>query len=89
MIIDTLVLMPVEGPGDMLAHQGRSVITAGIQGVYDSGVARRITQSDGYIAQPALIADAADGRACGALQKLILTPGEYFDEQRGIQTMAR
>ena len=88
MIIDTLALMLVEGPGNMLAHQGRSVITAGVQGVYDGGVARCIPQGDGYIAQPALIADAADGRACGALQKLILAPGEYLDEQGGIETMA-
>lgn len=65
------------------------MIKARVQGLEYSLIIRRITQGDGYIAQPAFIADATDGRACGALQKFLLAPGKYLDEQGRIQAVAR
>ena len=50
---------------------------------------RRIAQRHGDIAQPALVADAADGRTLGAREELLLGPREQLREPRGIESMPR
>ena len=56
--------MPLQRPGDMLAHQRRGAVAMPAQAGHGVGIAgRRVAQRHGDVAQPALVADAADGRA--------------------------
>src|SRR5262245_40464024 len=50
---------------------------------------RRVAQADGEIAQPPLVADAADGRALQAPVEVGLGPGEQLDQRGAVEAVAR
>src|SRR3984957_20775628 len=77
-----------ERPVHVLAHQGGGVLRAAAQRLEQRRRGGRIAKRDGDVAQPTLIADAADGAACRALQKLRLAPGKELGQLRVIQTVA-
>ena len=66
--------MLIECPGNVLADQGRSVVLPLAQRLYYALGRRRIAQRYRDIAQPAFIADAANGRAGGLYQERVLIP---------------
>ena len=80
--------MPLQRPLHVLAHQRRRMVGARIQRRHDGRVAApgvgRIAEADGEVAQPALVADAADGAAFGLAQKGGLVPRKQDKRERGI-----
>src|SRR5690606_13731767 len=55
----------------------------------DVGIRRRVPERDRDIAQPALVARAADRAALGAPRPFVLGPAEELDELRGVEAVAR
>src|SRR5690348_2282340 len=55
----------------------------------DLGRRRRVAEAHRQVAQPLLVADAANGRAAGALLEVGLAPGEELDQLRAIEAVAR
>src|SRR6266850_7224076 len=51
--------------------------------------AGRIPQADGEVAQPPLVADAADRRAAQALVELSLRPAEELDQRGAVEAVSR
>src|SRR3990172_3282958 len=81
--------MSGEGPGDMLAHERGRVLGARLQGRDDRRIARGVAEGHGEVAQPALISGAPDGGTFGALEKLLLRPGEELNKRRRVESVAR
>ena len=73
----------------MLTQQRRGVVEPRFQGGGNGGCGWRVAQRHGDIAQPAFMADAADGRAFHPRQELGLAPGEQLDQAGRIQAVAR
>src|ERR1700690_514759 len=73
----------------MLAHQGGGVLRAASQCFEHVGRARRIAESDRDVAQPAFVADAADGAAFRALQEIRFAPGKELDQLRAVEAVPR
>src|SRR3954447_19518417 len=65
------------------------MVRPGTQGIDHIGAAGRVTQADRNVAQPALVADAADGRAAQALVEFGLRPAEKVHQGRAVEPMAR
>jgi hypothetical protein len=68
----------------VLAHHFGRVIAPRLQGGDDGGVAPpaqrgRIAQAHGEVAQPALVADAADRTAFHPAVEFLFAPAEQFD----------
>ena len=75
-------------PLNMFGNHFRRMVLPALQCLYDSLGAGRITQGHGDVAQPAIVADTADGAALRALQESFLAPPEQLDQIRGIETVA-
>src|SRR5262245_28966266 len=82
-------VMPSKRPLDVFSYEGRGMVRACTQGPDYLGRARRIAQSHGKVAQPALVADAPDRRALHPLAELGLGPGEELDERGAVEPVAR
>jgi len=65
------------------------VVGAAAQGFQRFRRGGRIAQRYGNIAQPALVADAADRVTCQALVEFRLAPGEQCAQAGAVQTVAR
>src|SRR5438046_1261933 len=78
----------LQRPLHVLAHQVRGVRASRLERPDDLRRARGVTQRHGEIAQPALVADAVDGRATHALLELRRAPAEQLRQRRRIQAMA-
>src|SRR5437764_11091370 len=72
--------MPGKSPLHVFPNERRAVIEPGAQGGDDFGRARSVAQAHRQIAQPALVADAANRRAAHALVEFGLAPGEQLDQ---------
>src|SRR6185369_5713167 len=83
-----LLLVTRQRPGHMLADQCRGIVPARPQGGEDSRRRRRIAQRDGDVAQPSLVADAADRRTLEARVELVLGPGEKVHQRRIVEALA-
>ena len=81
--------MPCQGPGHVLTYQLGRIARAPAERGDDAGRGRRVAECDGDVAQPTLVADAADGGAFGAVQEFRFGPGEQLDEFRRIERVAR
>ena len=66
--------MLIECPGNVLADQVRSVVLPLAQRLYYALGRRRIAQRYRDIAQPAFIADAANGGASGLRKECVFIP---------------
>ena len=66
--------MLIKSPGNMFAYQGRRVVLPLAQCLYDAFGRRRVAQRYGNIAQPAFIADAANGGASGLRKECVFIP---------------
>ena len=75
-------------PGDMFADQVGWMVAVGVQGGQGRGVGWRIAQSDGDVAQPALMADASDRRPGQPGLELILGPMEQIGQFFSVQAVA-
>src|SRR5688572_17401357 len=75
----------------MLAHQRAGVVAPRDQGSTRLLVAgaQRVAQGHRDVAQPALVADAADRAALGEAQEVLLAPREEFAELAPAQPVAR
>src|SRR5437870_1192658 len=80
--------MALERPAHMLAHERRWMIRARAQRRDDARRGRRVAQGDRDVAQPPLMADAADGRAFEALIEFALGPREEAHEHRVVEVVA-
>ncbi len=76
-----------ERPLNVLAHHRRWVLFAGGERGEHGRRGRRIAECNGDIAQPALIADAADGAAAGPFFELRFAPGKQVDQLRPVQSV--
>src|SRR6266581_1960153 len=75
-------------PGDVLAHQRRRVLRARTQRGDHALLLGCIAESHGEIAQPALLADPQDRRACHPLAELALGPSGKLDELGAVEAVA-
>src|SRR5277367_1341630 len=73
----------------MLAHQGGRVLRAASQCLEYFGGGRRIAESDRDVAQPSLVADAADGAALRAIPEIRLAPRKELDQLRAVEAVPR
>src|SRR5690606_22154205 len=80
--------MPLQRPGHMLPYQLRRVLAARFQRGDDFRRGRSVAQGHGDVAQPALVAAAADRAALGAAQELLLFPGEQLGEGGLVEVVA-
>ncbi len=80
--------MARQGPAHVLADQFRRVLTPGLECGQHFGIAGRVAQGDGNVAQPAHIADAVDRRAAHAGVELLRGPGEQLAQARRIEPVA-
>src|SRR5258708_20031760 len=64
------------------------MIHPGPERCHHRGRRRRIAESHGEVAQPALVADAPDRRALQALVELGLRPGEELDQGGAVEAVA-
>ena len=76
-------------PFDMLAHQGGGVLRTAAQCLEHFGRGRRIAESDRDVAQPSLVADAADRAAFRALQEIRFAPRKELDQLRAVEAVPR
>src|SRR5690606_35990240 len=81
--------MPPQCPGHVLAHQRRRMLAPRLECGHDLGRSGRIAKGHGDIAQPALVAAAADRAALGAAQELVLFPGEQLGQRGLVEVVAR
>src|SRR3954467_12822764 len=65
------------------------MVRPGTQGIDHIRTSRRVTQTDGDVPQPALIADAADRGTAQALVEFGLRPAEKVYQGRAVEPMAR
>src|SRR2546425_11621578 len=72
--------MPGKSPLHVFPNERRAVIEPGAQGGEDFGRARSVAQAHGQIAQPSLVADAANRRAAHALVEFGFAPGEQLGQ---------
>ena len=73
--------LPCERPRHVLAHEGRRIVRARLQRCDDRRVARRVAEADREIAQPALVADAANRAAFHPRVEFGFGPREQFDQR--------
>src|ERR1044072_1983131 len=65
------------------------MVRACMQGADYLGRRRRVAQAHGEVAEPPLVADAADGRTLQALVELRLGPGEELARGGALKAVAR
>src|SRR3954470_2779598 len=65
------------------------MVRPGTQGIDHIRTSRRVTQTNGDVPQPALIADAPDRGTAQALVELGLRPAEKVYQGRAVEPMAR
>src|SRR5690554_6307654 len=73
----------------MFAYQVGRVGEPGTQGGLHSFAPGCVTQAHCQVAQPALIADAADRAASGLVEEILLAPGEQRHQAGPIEIVAR
>src|SRR5262249_30736592 len=83
----------LQRPRYVLAHQRRRVVRARAQGrYYNRGRrrrgAQRVAETDGQIAQPALVADAMDRAAGKARVEFLFAPCEQVDQCNVVEAVA-
>src|ERR1700741_1930787 len=64
------------------------MVRPGAEGRQHRGGARRIPESYGQVAQPALVTDAPDRRAAQALVEFPFRPAEELDQRRVVEALA-
>src|SRR5699024_6975556 len=77
-----------QGPGHVFPDQRVVAVRARAEGGQDRGRGGGVAQGDGDVAQPAAVAAAADRRAFGTAQELVLLPGEQVRQAGGVQVVA-
>src|SRR5262245_138709 len=80
--------MSGKGPSDVFAYQLGGMVRACTQGLDYRRRSGRVAKPDGEVAQPALVADAADRRALQALLELAFRPAEELHEARAVEAVA-
>src|SRR5262245_2475399 len=80
--------MSGKGPSDVLAYELGRMVRACTEGFDYRRRSGRVAQPHGEVAQPALIADAADRRALQPLVELAFRPAEELDQARAVQSVA-
>src|SRR3954471_11026064 len=81
--------MPSQRPAYVFADEGRGMVRACTQRLDHVARSGRVAQADGEVAQPALVADAPDGRALQAPVELGLGPREQLHERSAVEAVAR
>src|SRR5687768_7844318 len=81
--------MPAERPMDVLSNERGGMVRACTQRSDYFRRRGRVAEAHGEVAQPALVADAADRRAAQALVELRLGPGEELHQRGAIEAVAR
>src|SRR5262249_19094142 len=71
------------------ADEGRGMVRACMEGADYLGRRRRVAKAHGEVAEPPLVADAADRRALQALVELGLGPGEELHQPGAVEAVAR
>src|SRR5436190_11230745 len=80
--------MPLQRPGDMFTDERGRMIGARAQCRNHHWRLRCVAQRDRDVAQPPLVADAADGRAFEAAIEFVLGPREELDQCRAVEPVA-
>src|SRR5690606_12513474 len=78
-----------ERPAHVFTDERGRILAPRFECEDDLITARRIPQRDRDVSYPALVTDATDGAAFGAIQKFLFGPGEQFRELAAVECMAR